>query len=532
MDTIFRDADVVTVDPARPRATGLWVRDDRIVAVGDGEALEAGAPAGAQVVGLGGATVVPGFVDAHCHVTMLAYLLTGADCAPAAAPSIEAILDRLAAQPAGPDGWVAGSGYAEYLLADGRHPTRAELDRVVPDAPCALFHTSLHLVVVNSAGLRELGLDESSPDPPHSHLARDADGRLDGRLYEQICLDLLNRNIGRYLDAVDAAGRAALVRRAGEHLLALGVTTTSDAAADASAFRALRTAEARGELPVRVSVMFKRTEADWLLSSGMTTGFGSDRLRIGALKLFCDGGMSSRTAAVDEPYEVEPHDRGLIWYTTDELRRVVRECDEAGFQVAIHAQGERGIRTVLEAWDGVIEPGNPKRHRIEHGGCFTPELRAQAARLGILVVVQPGFFSILGDGYLEAFGRRRTDGLYPFASLLREGVLLAGATDAPVIGPSPFPALRDAQLRRTGSGEHVGRDEALSAQQALELQTINAAFASRMEDLVGSLEPGKLADFAVLDRNPLAVSPEAVGETSVRMTVVGGRVVHEAPVHA
>ena len=326
------------------------------------------------------------------------------------------------------------------------------------------------------------------------------------------------------LDALDAAGRAAFMHQAGEHLAALGITGTSDAAADAGAFLALREAERCGDLPVRVSVMFKYEEAEWLLKAGMTTGFGSDRLRIGAIKLFCDGGMSSRTAAVDEPYVDPPGETGLLWYDVETLAGIVRECDAAGFQVAIHAQGERGIRTALDAFERIVEPGNPRRHRIEHGGCFTPDLRRQAARIAIHVASQPAFLSALGDGYVEAFGPERSQGLYPYASLLREGVVVAGSSDAPVIGASPLVAMRDAILRRTDSGAVLGQGETLTAEEALALYTRNAAFITWSDTLVGSLEPGKLADFTVLDRNPLTAPPEAIADIGVRTTVVGGAV--------
>jgi predicted amidohydrolase YtcJ len=531
-ETVYRDTEVVTGDASAPSASGLWVRGETIAGVGAADGLVAAASPDARIVSLGGATIVPGFIDAHCHLTMLAYLLTGADCSPAAAPTIEAILEALRAVGPGPEGWVTGGGYAEYLVAEGRHPSLAELDAAVPDLPCAVFHLSLHLVVVNTAGLRALGLDDASPDPVHSWLGRDGAGQLDGRLYEAIALDLLNANIRRRLEVLDAAGRAAFVRRAGDHLASLGITTTTDAAAEAGAFLALRQAEEAGQLPVRVGVMFRRPEADWLIRAGMTTGFGSDRLRIGAIKLFCDGGMSSRTAAVDEPYRTPPGGTGLLWYEPDDLAAVVAECDGAGFQVAVHAQGERGIRTALAAFEQVVGPGNPRRHRIEHGGCFAPELRRTAARLGIAVASQPAFLSALGDGYVDAFGEERADRLYPFASLLREGILVAGSSDAPVIGAAPLVGMRDARLRRTDGGRVLGADEVLTAEQALELYTRNAAVVTRAEATVGTLAPGKLADFVVLDRNPLTTAAEDLPDTAVRMTVVGGRVAHEQVVAA
>jgi predicted amidohydrolase YtcJ len=273
--------------------------------------------------------------------------------------------------------------------------------------------------------------------------------------------------------------------------------------------------------------MFTYPEAAWLLKAGMTTGFGSDRLRIGAIKLFADGGMSSRTAAVDEPYEDPPGEMGLLWYEPDALAAIVRECDEAGFQIGVHAQGERGIRMTLDAYAGVTPPGNPARHRIEHGGCFRADLRAAAARLNIHVVSQPGFLSALGEGYLEAFGPARCEGLYPYASLRDDGVLVAGSSDAPVISASPLVGMRDAILRRTDGSAYIGRGEAVPPAEALEMFTSRAAFVSWHEEKVGSLETGKLADFTVLDRDPLSAPPSGLGETVVQMTVVGGAIVFD-----
>jgi len=260
----------------------------------------------------------------------------------------------------------------------------------------------------------------------------------------------------------------------------------------------------------------------------MTTGFGSDRLRIGAIKLWADGGMSSRTAAVDEPYLTPAGERGLLWYEPGALAAIVRKCAAAGFPVAVHAQGERGIRMTLGALAPVTPPGNPARHRIEHGGCFTPELRAVAARLNVHVVSQPGFIAPLGEGYLEAFGPARCEGLYPYASLRDDGILVAGSSDAPVISASPLLGMRDAILRRTDGGNAIGATEALSAAEALEMFTIRAAFVSHHEAAVGSLEVGKLADFVVLDRDPLTAPPETLGETIVRRTVVGGAIAYSA----
>ncbi len=534
VEAVYRAATIHTMDPASPRATGLWVRGDRIVGAGDADRLTAAALATGsrpRLIDLAGATIVPGLIDAHCHITLLAYLLPGADCSQPTAPDIASIQARLATTAPGPDGWVTGSGYAEFKLAERRHPTRWDLDAAVPDVPAVIYHASLHLGVVNSAGLRALGLDDGSPNPPQGWLGRDTDGRLNGRLQESAALDLLAANRGRYLAALDAAGRAAFMARAGRHLAALGLTGVADAAGEAAAFGALREAERRGELPIRVTMMFTYPESGWLRTAGMTTGFGSDRLRIGAIKLWADGGMNSRTAAVDEPYLDPPGEMGLLWYSPEELAAIVRECDEAGFQVGIHAQGERGIRMSLAALAAVTPTTpvrNPMRHRIEHGGCFTPALRAEAARLGIHVVSQPGFFSALGDAYFEAFGDERTAGLYPFASMAREGILVAGSSDAPVIGASPLIGMRDAILRRTDGGRFVAAPEAVSPAEALAMYTTRAAFVDWAEDETGSLTAGRLADFTVLAADPIAVDPAQLGSDLVRATIVGGVVAHRS----
>jgi predicted amidohydrolase YtcJ len=312
------------------------------------------------------------------------------------------------------------------------------------------------------------------------------------------------------------------MRRAGEHLAALGLTAVGDAAGEAAAFGALREAERRGELPVRVTMLFTYPESTWLRVAGMTTGFGSDRLRIGGIKLWADGGMNSRTAALDEPYLDPPGELGLLWYSQEELSELVRECVDAGFQVAIHAQGERGIRQSLRALAEVTPAGNPLRHRIEHGGCFSPELRREAARLDIHVVSQPGFFSALGDSYVDAFGPERTAGLYPFASMREDGIVVAGSSDAPVISASPLVGMRDAILRRTDGGAYVARAEAVPAFEALEMYTTRAAFVDWAEHATGSLAPGKLADFTVLSADPLSVAAQQIGPDLVQATFVGG----------
>jgi predicted amidohydrolase YtcJ len=235
--------------------------------------------------------------------------------------------------------------------------------------------------------------------------------------------------------------------------------------------------------------------------------------------------MSSRTAAIHGTYPVPPHGSGILFFSRDELTAMIREFDTSGFQVAVHAQGDRAIETVLDAYTAVLgvsgPGGNPRRHRIEHAGAMYPPLTARAADLGIVIVSQPGFLSALGDGFAEAFPGHG-DQLYAFGSWRRAGLTVAGSSDAPVISAAPLLGLRDAVTRRTAGGRVLGPGERLTARDALALYTTGAAAAMHRDDEIGSLAPGKLADFVVLADNPLRTVPERIADIPVLATVVDG----------
>ena len=530
MELIVEDAVVITMAPGAPPAQALLVRDGRIAVTGSAQQVRAAAGPGAQLVRLEGATVVPGLIDAHCHVADVGYLASAADCSQPSAPDIATIRTRLAEAskqtPAG--AWVTGGGYVEYKLAEGRHPTRADLDQAVPDRPAVLYHTSLHACVLNTAALAEAGFDDREPDPPGGAFGRDADGRLDGVLYEGPMFALFEANLRRDLAAMDDAARTRFVTAAAGRLAALGLTAACDADMRRDTLTAYADADTSGQLGLRIYGMVVHDHVDWLLGSGLPRR-QSPRLASQAVKIWADGGMSSRTAAIYGSYPVPPHGSGILYFERDELTEMVRRFDRLGFQVCIHAQGDRAIETVLDAYAATLAGpgGNPRRHRIEHGGAMYPPLARRAASLGIVVVSQPGFLSVLGDGFAEAFGDR-SDQLYAFASWQRAGITVAGSSDAPVITADPLTGLRDAIVRRTGLGRTLGPDERLTAQDALALYTTRAAFASHQEDEIGSLEPGRRADFTVLDGNPLQAEPARITDIRVLATVLDGSPVYQS----
>ena len=335
---------------------------------------------------------------------------------------------------------------------------------------------------------------------------------------------LFERNLREDIARMGAAASARLIQMAGQRLAAFGVTAACDADMRSDTYAAYAEADAAGLLGVRIRGLVVHDHAD-----RVPAGRHSDKLATGAVKIWADGGMSSRTAAIFGTYPVPPYGSGILYFSSDELTEMVRDFDARGLQVCIHAQGDRAIEIVLDAYAAVLAggAGNPLRHRIEHGGAMYPPLAARAADLGIVMVSQPGFMSTLGDGFAEAFGDR-SDDLYAFASWQRAGLVVAGSSDAPVITADPRLGLRDAILRRTGSGRVLGPGERLPARDALALYTTRAAFASHRERETGSLEAGKLADFVVLEENPLQAEPERIADIGVLATVVGGTPVHQS----
>jgi hypothetical protein len=526
MEVIVEDASFVTMSAEPEPARSLLLSDGRIAAVGPAGAARAAAGPGAAVVRLGGATVIPGLIDAHCHVTDVGYLAAAADCSQPSAPGIAEIRARLR-EAAGrtPDGsWVTGGGYAEYKLRENRHPTRADLDQAVPGRPAVLYHTSLHACVLNSAALREAGFADGQPDPPGGAFGRDQEGRLDGVVYEAPMFALLERNLRRDLARMSGPAGTGLIAAAGQKLAAFGITSACDADMRTETFAAFAEADAAGRLSQRIYGLVVHDHA-----GAVPRGRHSGRLATGAVKIWADGGMSSRTAAIGGSYPVPPYGSGILSFERDELTELVRDFDTSGFQVCVHAQGDRAIETVLDAYAAVLEPGtgNPRRHRIEHGGAMYQDLTERAAALRIVIASQPGFLSGLGDGFAAAFPDT-CDELYAFASWQRAGLVVAGSSDAPVISADPRIGLRDAIVRRTGDGRVLGPGERLSARQALALYTTQAAYACRRENEIGSLEPGKLADFTVLDANPLKIDPERIPDIAVLATVLDGTPVYQS----
>jgi len=535
-DLALVNAKVLTMDPDRPRASAVAITGGRI------EALDASLDSlneAGRVVDLRGATVLPGFHDAHNHMIGFGMSLAEVDLRSSAVGSLDELYAAIArrAETTAPGEWVVGAGYDQNKL--GAHPHRDALDRAAPGRRVWLRHTSGHMCVVNSLVLADLGLEAAGTELPGGRVATDSGGRPTGLLEERAQL-LVGSLVYPYplSELTQAIGRAA------EQYLKEGVTSCTEAGigggwlahspAELAAYQAARDT---GTLGVRVELMAASEVLHPLgahasddlvagLDLGIRTGFGDDWLRLGAVKIFADGSLVGRTAALIDPYagDGDGGGRGYLQADAADLQATIIAAHRSGWQVATHAIGDLAIDVVLDAYERALEayPRRDPRHRIEHFAVVQPRQVARAAGLGVIAVPQGRFATELGDGMLAAVGPPRHGWLYRQRSLLEAGMVLPGSSDRPVVAGAPLLSIADMVNRRTASGAAFNPGEAITAQQALHAYTRGSAYASRQEHVKGSIAPGMLADLVVLSEDPTAVSPERIAGLAVLATIVDG----------
>ena len=544
-DLLLANANVITMDPARPRASAVAVAGGRIAAVGDDAAELAGGSAAGDVLDLKGATLVPGFHDAHNHMLAFGLSLAEVDLRTGSLDELYArVAARAAAVPAGE--WITGVGYDQNKT--GAHPHRDALDRIAPGHRVWLKHTSGHMCAVNSLVLRDLGIDQTAPPVDGGRVAADASGRPTGLMEEraQELVGNLTRPypLARLTDAVAAAGEAYLregltsVTEAG-----VGGGWIGQSPVELAAFVAARE---QGRLHVRADLMvisdafhaLGAHPADGIeigIDLGLRTGFGDDWLRLGPMKVFTDGSLVGRTAAMSEPYDGDrgsggAANRGYLQADAARLADTIIAAHRAGWRVAAHAIGDRAIDLALDAFDAAASryPRDDARHRIEHFAAARPDQVARAAALGVIPVGQGRFATEIGDGMLAAVGPARHAWLYRQRSVLDAGLVLPGSSDRPVVTGTPLLGIHDMVNRRTADSAPFNAAEAVTAEEALRAYTWGSAYASKAEHVKGSIEPGKLADFTVLSEDPTAVSPSRIADLKVIATIVDGKLRYSA----
>ncbi|MFN8232299.1 MAG: amidohydrolase [Actinomycetota bacterium] len=523
---------VFTAVAGEPTVEALVVRGSRIVGVGGRDELAARFP-DAHAVDVGGRTVLPGFIDAHNHFLATGESLGSVDLrypdAATLADVARSLTDVARTTPRG--GWITGFGFDDAKYE--RPLTRWDLDGVSTAHPIRVHHVSGHHVFVNSMALATRGVTEDSPDPQGGRLVRGPDGRLTGQCLDAamnlilpVAVDIGSHGpnfhtVTTLEESIDA------VERAGEAFLQAGLTTVCDAQVTRRELVAYREARGQGRLPVRTVCMPLSHQLEEMSAIGLAGPFGDDMLSIGAMKFYADGSLIGGTAAFTEPYGEDGEFEGSMYHDPDELERMIVQAHGAGWQVGVHVQGDRAMTAVTDSLEAAVRSAPPRdhRHRLEHAGFPTPGSIDRIARLGAITINQPNYLRDSGDEFLARLGDRAHH-LQPLRDELRAGIKMVLSSDSDVTSYRPLDTIRSAIDRRTRSGELIGADQALTLEEALRAHTLDAAYALRMDDRIGSIETGKLADIVVVDGDIMTATPAEIASLDVWMTMLGGRVAH------
>jgi len=524
IDTILLGGNIITLDKNQPRVPALAVSYGRVVALGADDDIRRLADTGTTVVNLDGKTVLPGLTDAHLHWEAQAQAMRSVNVfeIPDKMIAVERVRERIGETPA--DQWVQGQGWAQDLWPDRTFPTRQDLDDVAPAHPVYLSAKSGHAAWVNSAALRRAGITDSTPDPEGGQILRDANGAATGILLET-AMDLVSERIPR--PTVDQL--AGMMLEAQDHALQCGITMIHDFD-EPSCLAALQVLRERGELSLRV---LKQINQNWLraaLDSGIRSGFGDDWIRIGALKLFADGALGPKTALMFEPYQGEPDNYGMAVVDKEEMIEFVSRASAFGLPSSIHAIGDKAVHDTLDVFEVVRReeaergvPARDRRHRIEHVQIIHPGDAGRLAELDIIASMQPIHATSDRITAMRYWGERTAYAYNPRLQL-DQGARVAFGSDAPVEPLDPFIGIHAAVTRqRDGRPTGGWHPEAkLSLHESLLGFTQGPAYAARMEDRLGKLKEGFLADLIVLDRDIYEVEPEEILELNVLGTMVGG----------
>ncbi len=512
---LYEGVPVTTLWEKMPHADAILAQDGIIQAVGGYKDLRSRFPE-AKRVALSGAAVIPAFNDCHCHILWLGLDLLKADlreCLSVA--DVQAELRAWARDNPGKV-WISGRNYDQNRLKEGRHVTKFELDAVSLERPVFISHVSKHGAVANSAALRVAGVTADTPDPPGGEIVRDASGEPTGVLLEN-AIGLVS---GHFPEQTEEELSVA-VERAALFMAERGILAASDAGTGSVdlrlEWRAFTRAVERG-VPVRITLMPDFTAAENAGWFELEARFAVQKwipaeweaaphrnLRLGPVKLYTDGSLTARTAALYEPFV--DAGTGILLMEPEELSRRIGIIHHKGFQCAAHAIGDRAIDEVLRNYRRVLEEApRPARHRIEHCMIPAPSSFQEMHDLGVLAIAQPEFFPVLGHAYRQGLGRR-ADPMMPYRTWLDAGIRVAFSSDQPIVSGDPIIGWRAAVLRQGRDGYLFAPEERLDPMSALRCYTAESAYAG-FDDLIGKLAPGMRADFVVLSHPPEKIVDE------------------------
>jgi len=526
---------IVTMDPAKPDAEALAVAGGRVLAAGStGPVLEA-AGTDAQRFDLGGATVVPGLIESHVHPTFFGLSRSWVDCRPPQRASIADIVSELAARVRGDAGeWVQGFGYDDTLLAEQRHPGRADLDRASARVPIVITHISGHFAVANSAALAEAGVHRDTPDPEDGRFVRDGSGEPTGLLWEIGAV----RHVMSHMPPPSPADLRDATLEALRYAASRGITTVHDMAVGthggAHVLGIYRELADEHRLPVRVrgflsGELLAGHRPDSASAAAGPNGRATGRFRLTGVKYWADGSIQGLSAALTEPYLCAGGSTGELNYSQDRFRAMIGQAHRAGFQVAIHANGDRAVDAAIDALSHAMTRyprcgAEGPRHRLEHVQVVRPGQLERMRDLGISASFFINHVYYWGDRHRERFlGASRAAAIDPLASARRAGLRFGLHSDCPITPMDPLFTWWAAVNRVTSGGTVLGPDERLGVWDALAALTRDAAYLAGDEGQLGMLRAGHLADLVVLGGDPGQDGGSRIRSLPVQRVMVGGR---------
>src|ERR1700688_1877817 len=512
------------------RFTGLVFDLGKVLETGDAKALHRKFP-DAKVIDGGGKTLLPGLIDAHGHVIELGFESTQIKLYDTESlAQAQAIVGAYAK--ANPDrAWLLGSGWNQVKWKIGRFPIASELDVVVPDRPVVLSRVDGHAEWLNSKALIAAGITRDTRDPVGGRSERDAAGNPAGVLVDK-AMDVVDQSVPQPSDAE----RRAALKGALAHLNSVGLTAVGDAGDDADGVALYRAFADAGLLTVRIYAMIRDTGADFaaLSKNGPLIGYGNDRLTVRSVKLFADGALGSRGAALLAPYSDAPNQRGLPFMTDAEMERKIETALRAHYQVNVHAIGDAANRQVVDSFDAAykVVGGRELRNRIEHAQVVAVTDIPRFKQLDLIASMQPTHATSDMNMAESRIGKERLKGAYAWHTFLAQGTRIAAGSDFPVESDNPFFGLHAAVTRTDHGNQPKGGwhiEQAMTLEQAFRAFTLDAAYAQHQEKSIGSLESGEWGDFMLIDRDLFRISPAEIWKIKVEQTWVAGDRVYSEP---
>ena len=536
-DLVILNGKVVTVDKNDLIFEAVAVKNGRIIKVGTTEDVKALASPSARVIDLKGKTLLPGFIDTHEHCIRRGLQTDYVNCASPPMTSMSDIINALKEKTdTKPDGeWVIGSWFDESQWEDKRFPNRYDLDKASDRHPIYLGRAGGHNSVANSLALELAGITKDTPQPAGGNIDRDESGEPTGRLDEIAAMNLVRGIIPSPTGEEETNLLVENWPLLEERFLSWGLTTIHEAHIKAPQAIAYQRLVEKDKLRIRIGLMldgmtpYNGYATSDLSRQGIMTPFGwGDKLFVVGVKIGIDGAMGSLTAALHEDYANDPGNKGIMRVTQEGLTDELVRCHKAGLRTCTHAIGDRAIDMALNSIEAAVDskPWPDHRHRIEHAGYVLPRQLEWMKRLGVNISASIGFCYPIGDSHIAALGESRLKGYYPMKSFRDYGIVAAGNSDG--FGTNwALTGIYGCVARKSKSGQPLAVEEGVPIMDAIRAYTWNAAYLEGSEDLKGSIEVGKLADFIVLDRDITSLDPEEILKTEVLMTIIGGELVYQ-----